>query len=453
MSKNKTPPGLVWFDGHLVPKEIVDRINAETELERGARLANFAAVCSLWPKQQAENGGGSRDGQATNPQFPQSDPIKDEAKSATKDRVEAILSGQIKANAETLRVDASPGNAGTPAGRGGGWDSRRLADGRAEKVYGGNLPESGSATCTNSASRQSGSVPSAMPTDARPPSDPRDSLPPSRSALPGSDQIKANAQFRPRKGKIAGLPEEIREALNERLENGEEGKALLEWLNGLPEVKHYLAAEFEGAPILEQNLSAWRKGGYADWLERNALVEVGLRLQENVAEWKEAGDLDLPQVLGHWLTGQYALATRNMGDLQGHEKWAQLWRIGRGVMRLRQVQEQEEKVKLAEARFAWKQEREAKRAEERAIVRALRAEEKAKRPRRREPTEEETEEAAQECREIFKPETEEDRAYYYKLRRDAEVADALARGEEPPPEPVPIMEQECSTHVTKGRYF
>ena len=176
-----------------------------------------------------------------------------------------------------------------------------------------------------------------------------------------------------------------------------------------------------------------------------------MRLRENVAEWKEAGDLDLPQALGHWLTGQYALATRNMGDLQGHEKWALLWRVGRGVMRLRQVQEQGEKLKLAEARFAWKQEREAKRAEERAIVRALRAEEKAKRPRRRELTEEETEEVAQECREIFKPETEEDRAYYYKLRRDEEVADALARGEEPPPEPQP--EEPSWTHVTKGKYF
>ena len=266
-----------------------------------------------------------------------------------------------------------------------------------------------------------------------------------------SDPIKAEAHFRPRKGKIAGLPEEIREALNERLENGEEGKALLEWLNGLPEVKAFLAAEYEGAPILEQNLSAWRKGGYGDWLELQAVVEVGLRLRENGAEWKEEGDLDLPQALGHWLTGQYALATRKMGDLQGDEKWAQLWRVGQGVMRLRQVQEQGEKLKLAEARFAWKQEREAKRAEERAIVLALRKEEKAKRPRRREFTEEEIEETAAECREIFKPETEEDRAYYYKLRRDAEIADALARGEEPPPEPVP--EEPSWTHVTKGRYF
>src|SRR5947199_293160 len=60
-----------------------------------------------------------------------------------------------------------------------------------------------------------------------------------------SDQIKANGNWRCRKGKIARLPEEIRQALNERLENGEEGKALLEWLNGLPEVRGILASEYE----------------------------------------------------------------------------------------------------------------------------------------------------------------------------------------------------------------
>ena len=90
------------------------------------------------------------------------------------------ISGQIKANVETLRVDASPGNAGILAGRGGGGDSRGLADGRAEKVYG-----------------ESGSVTSALPTDARPPSDPRDSLPQSRPALPGSDPIKPEAKTAP----------------------------------------------------------------------------------------------------------------------------------------------------------------------------------------------------------------------------------------------------------------
>src|SRR5579871_4636634 len=68
-----------------------------------------------------------------------------------------------------------------------------------------------------------------------------------------------------RRGKIARLPQAIREELNQRLENGEQGGRLLEWLNGLPEVKKVLEVDFEGQPISDANLSAWRNGGFVDW--------------------------------------------------------------------------------------------------------------------------------------------------------------------------------------------
>jgi hypothetical protein len=44
-----------------------------------------------------------------------------------------------------------------------------------------------------------------------------------------------------RVGKIARLPEEIREELNRRLANGEPGRAVLPWLEGLPAVKQVMA--------------------------------------------------------------------------------------------------------------------------------------------------------------------------------------------------------------------
>jgi hypothetical protein len=65
---------------------------------------------------------------------------------------------------------------------------------------------------------------------------------------------------RTRRGKIARLPKEIRERLNRALEDGKEGKELLEWLNGLPEGQAVLAAEFGGAPISANNLSNWTGG-------------------------------------------------------------------------------------------------------------------------------------------------------------------------------------------------
>ncbi|SPE59602.1 hypothetical protein SBV1_3350003 [Verrucomicrobia bacterium] len=66
-----------------------------------------------------------------------------------------------------------------------------------------------------------------------------------------------------RKGKIARLPHEIRERLNGRLQNGEPGKPLAEWLNSLPEVRAILAAEFGGKRVREQNLSEWKRAATA----------------------------------------------------------------------------------------------------------------------------------------------------------------------------------------------
>jgi hypothetical protein len=69
-----------------------------------------------------------------------------------------------------------------------------------------------------------------------------------------------------RTGKIARLPREIREQLNRRLQDGEPGKKLVEWLNSLPEVKAALNTQFGGRRVSEQNLSEWKAGGYRDWL-------------------------------------------------------------------------------------------------------------------------------------------------------------------------------------------
>lgn len=45
-----------------------------------------------------------------------------------------------------------------------------------------------------------------------------------------------------RKGKIGGLPREIREELNERLLDGQLAPQILPWLNAFPEVQSRLAA-------------------------------------------------------------------------------------------------------------------------------------------------------------------------------------------------------------------
>ena len=60
-------------------------------------------------------------------------------------------------------------------------------------------------------------------------------------------------------GKIGRLPHDIREQLNHRLDDGEPGGSLVEWLNALPEVLAALNSQkFGGCRISEQNLSKWR---------------------------------------------------------------------------------------------------------------------------------------------------------------------------------------------------
>ncbi|MGB8353211.1 MAG: hypothetical protein WCD79_04935 [Chthoniobacteraceae bacterium] len=77
-----------------------------------------------------------------------------------------------------------------------------------------------------------------------------------------------------RKGKIGRLPRKIREQINTRLADGMETEPLLAWLNAEKEVQDILRDQFDSRPISKQNLSAWRNGGFLDWLNRQQTVEM-----------------------------------------------------------------------------------------------------------------------------------------------------------------------------------
>ena len=89
--------------------------------------------------------------------------------------------------------------------------------------------------------------------------------------------IKENTSMA-RIGKIARLPRLIRSELNSRLQDGQEGKQIVLWLNSLPEVKALLAQSFDARPINEQNLSDWRQRGYEEWLARQDLFAQARQL-------------------------------------------------------------------------------------------------------------------------------------------------------------------------------
>jgi len=83
-----------------------------------------------------------------------------------------------------------------------------------------------------------------------------------------------------RRRKPARMPLAVPRQLNVRLRDGETGETVLAWLNGLPEVREVLAREFSGASINHVNLSAWRQGGYREWLEAQEIGESEPPLQD-----------------------------------------------------------------------------------------------------------------------------------------------------------------------------
>lgn len=95
-----------------------------------------------------------------------------------------------------------------------------------------------------------------------------------------------------RNGKIAQLPQPIRDDLNHRLQNGQQSPELLVWLNQLPETKELLA-KFNYQPINKSNLSDWRHGGFLEWLQDQAREARIQRISESGATFEkaEAGDL------------------------------------------------------------------------------------------------------------------------------------------------------------------
>jgi len=111
-----------------------------------------------------------------------------------------------------------------------------------------------------------------------------------------------------RTGKIARLPREIRDQLNQRLNDGQPGRRLVTWLNSLPEVQQVLAANFDGRPLTEQNLSEWKAGGYLDWQARLETLDQSRELAADSRELAAATDGKLNDHLTTMLSARYAVA-------------------------------------------------------------------------------------------------------------------------------------------------
>src|SRR6266542_3971499 len=154
-----------------------------------------------------------------------------------------------------------------------------------------------------------------------------------------------------RNGKIARLPRAVRLELNRRLQNGEQGKKLVAWLNALPDVQAIVAAEFGGKIIREQNLSEWKQGGYRDWQAQQEALEIAGRLGEDAAEWAREDRAPLTDTVAHWLAARYAVATRRVAETGGREGWRLLREKCGDVVELRKGDHSAERLRIDRQRL------------------------------------------------------------------------------------------------------
>ncbi len=159
-----------------------------------------------------------------------------------------------------------------------------------------------------------------------------------------------------RLGKIARLPREIREELNVRLQNGEVGRLLVDWLNGLPAAKAVLKERFEGRPITDGNLSEWKQGGYEDWVRHQENCALACLMTEMSGDLeKEAGESRLEERLVASLVMALARELREAEELaDGAERLKRVLEIGRHLSQIRRESHQAERVRIEQERWGEK---------------------------------------------------------------------------------------------------
>jgi hypothetical protein len=175
-----------------------------------------------------------------------------------------------------------------------------------------------------------------------------------------------------RNGKIARLPLPIREELNQRLQNGEPGNQLVEWLNSLPEVQAVMKAEFDGQPIAENNLSAWKTGGYLAWEQDQITQQELASFLEKAGALQQAAKEGLTDRMTLFLAAKMALEFNRLDSVpDGEEKSKILRELLGSLVLLRRRELHGEKLRLDRQKY---DDRHRKQREEKRLRREERRE-------------------------------------------------------------------------------
>jgi hypothetical protein len=184
-------------------------------------------------------------------------------------------------------------------------------------------------------------------------------------SIEAAQKPEAAPSVRCRTGKIARLPLAVREPLNQRMLDGQEGKALVEWLNSLPEVQAILAAQFQGRPIREQNLSEWRKGGHQTWKAEKNTQQKLTSLLEKISGLEGVAKDGLTHKLAFYLTTRIAMELQRLELApDGAEKAKAMRELTANLVALRRGDLELERLRLQREKYGLRQKTEEERVEE-----------------------------------------------------------------------------------------
>jgi hypothetical protein len=151
-----------------------------------------------------------------------------------------------------------------------------------------------------------------------------------------------------RTGKIARLPQAIRQRLNERLADGEPQHLLVAWLNEHAVVRERLERFHGGRFITEQNLSDWKAGGFRDWERhqesRGMLREFLHEAEELNAELGEEELLEKMTTSVAWMLMR--LYKEALAAEPGPEQRRAVLQIAREINRMYRVSQERKRVQL-----------------------------------------------------------------------------------------------------------
>jgi hypothetical protein len=152
-------------------------------------------------------------------------------------------------------------------------------------------------------------------------------------------------------GKIAQLPKSIRDQLNRRLENGEQGPELLKWLNRHPKTKNILAKKFDNQPVTKSNLSDWRHGGYLEWRSDQARQSRIQRISESGNCFKKAETGDLFENFARFAVAELMADLDTLPKLRGEKRSNLLHQLIRDLARLQHGYNHSRRTALAWCKY------------------------------------------------------------------------------------------------------